>query len=110
MLKVYRDGKVAVITANGFESRWYTCNQVDNLVFDPRIVWLIENDELDKIQRGVNIEDYCDRVYGERDFWGDSTDLCVTWIDTDTEFRIVYEDGWEQVVLLPSRDFKVFKA
>lgn len=110
MRKVYRNFKTGVILADSFGSQWYTLNKVDALLFDPGIIILLENRDYDKIERGVMIEDHCDRVHGERPYWGDSTDLRVEWLPTGTKFRVDFKDGWEQIVILPPEDYKVFKA
>lgn len=110
MFRTYRCDKLAVITTSSFNSRWYTLNRVEQLLFDPDLVALIENEELNKVERGIRIEDHCDEYYGERTFWGDSTDLRVTWLDVGTNFHVTYRDGWEQVIILPSDNFKVFTA
>lgn len=108
MLRLYREGKAGIILANSFESRWYTHNRLSNLLFDSGIIKLIENDELNKIERGIAIENYCDNNYGERDYWGDSTDLVVRWVEYGSEISVVYEDGWERLIIYPPKEHEVF--
>jgi len=43
MQKVIRDGKVAVLISPGFGGGWHTWNHVDELLFHPVLVNMVEN-------------------------------------------------------------------
>jgi hypothetical protein len=108
MNKLNENGLIAVIISNDFGTQWFTNHGVSALIFDPNVVKLIQNKSLNAIQRGIQIENYCDKVYGARDYWGDSTNLKVSWVGPGGKFGIVYEDGWEYIV--PGPEFEVFIA
>jgi hypothetical protein len=108
MYRLFKDSCLAVIISGDFGTQWYTNHHIPELLFDPKIIKLIEDTDLDKIQRGILIECYCDEVYGEQDYWGDSTSLQVEWVGVGGRFSVIYQDGWEQLVSMP--DIEVFKA
>jgi hypothetical protein len=86
-----RDGKVAVLYSPGFGAGWYTWNlEHPEIVFDPMIVDLIENGDLDKLQNYVTVR-YPD-IYA-----GGLGDLTIKWIPEGTLFRIHEYDGSESV-------------
>ena len=86
-----RGGKVAVLYSPGFGAGWYTWNlKHPEIVFDPMIVDLIENGDLDKLQNYVTVR-YPD-IYA-----GGLSDLTIKWIPEGTLFRIHEYDGSESV-------------
>jgi hypothetical protein len=108
MKRLFKGNCLAVVISSDFGTQWYTNHKVPELLFDPNIISIIQDETLDKIQRGIKIEDYCDETYGERVYWGDSTSLQVEWVGLNGKFGVVYEDGWETII--PGPEFEVFKA
>ena len=52
MIKLVRDGMVAVLYSPGFGAGWYTWNQeCTELMFDPAIVKLVEDENFDEDNR-----------------------------------------------------------
>lgn len=102
--KVQRFGKVAVIISPGFGSGWYSWHNIEELLFDPKVV--------DMIERGAAFEEitlYCDKTYEHtrQKFWGGTEDLEIVWIPEGSIFRISEYDGSERLVLQDDDDWLV---
>lgn len=101
--KVVRFGKVAVIYSPQHGAGWYSWHHIEELLFDPQIVDLIE--------RGASaeeIEDYCIEHYSKEDktmYWGGTDDLEIKWISEGSIFRIEEYDGAESIVLQDDDDW-----
>jgi len=93
MEKVIRGGDVAVLFSPGFGAGWYSWHGVEQLLFDPRVVELLEQGRRDEIA------DYCAGVYGEDHYYGGAEDLIVAWIPVGVKFRVHEYDGAESLVL-----------
>jgi hypothetical protein len=92
--KVLRDGKVAVLYADDFGGGWYTAHQIEELLFDPEVV--------DMVERKVNpveIIEYCVEHYGSDKWFQSAPDLAIQWIPEGSIFRINEYDGNESVRL-----------
>jgi hypothetical protein len=101
MNKLIRDGKVAVIISPEYGAGWYTWHGVEELLYDPEVVRMIEN--------GVDSQDimnYCNETYGENHYYGGATCLRLVWMDEGTEFKIDEYDGLESVEY--KKDFKLW--
>lgn len=93
MEKLVEDGKVAVLYSPGFGAGWYTWNQtVPQLLFDPAMVKLVENEMFDELATYVVLK-YPD-IYT-----GGMKDLKVAWIPEGTLFRVEDYDGSESIEL-----------
>jgi len=103
MDKVIRDGKVAVLYSPGYGAGWYSCFGIEELLYDPKVVYMVENKDSTRA-----IEDYIRSKYGEGPYLGGAEDLEVAWIDIGTEFIINVYDGSESIQL--KKDFKWFVA
>ena len=95
--KVVRFGKVAVIYSPGHGAGWYSWHRIEELLFDPKLV--------DMIERGATedeVEAYCEEHYQNEHksaYWGGVDDLVIKWIPEGSLFRIDEYDGAETIVL-----------
>ena len=103
MKKVERDGKIAVIVASEFGTRWYSKHRNYKLLFDPVIVALIQKysygseEVIFDLKCGEEIEEYClKKYYPEVKYFGDSTDLKIVWIPKGVKFKIINVGGFEE--------------
>lgn len=87
MEKVIRDGKVGVLISPGYGAGFYTCNAPLEAIFDPTLIGLIEDGEIEKAV------EYCDTKWGI--YTGGVPDLQVMWIAEGTTFTIDEYDGLE---------------
>jgi hypothetical protein len=91
MQKKTVDGKVAVLYSPGFGAGWYSWHDIEELLFDPKVVDMV----LEKTS-AETIELYCKTVYGDH-YYAGSCDLEVAWVPTGTEFVIDDFDGNESI-------------
>jgi hypothetical protein len=103
MRKEIRDGKVAVLYSPGFGAGWYSWHGVEEMLFDPSLVYMAE--EMDKSSTPeeyknwiVEIVTYCEDKYPDV-YLGGAEDLTVAWLDEGTEFMIDEYDGSESLVV-----------
>ena len=99
--RVVRFGRVAVIYSPGFGAGWYSWHQIEELLFDPELV--------DMIERNADKEDivqYCEQHYKDG-YWGGADDLAITWIPEGSLFRIQEYDGNESVIIQDDDDWIV---
>ncbi len=100
--RVIRFGKVAVLYANDYGGGWYTAHQIEELLFDPEVV--------DMVERKVNpteIIEYCVEHYGNNKWFQNAPDLAIAWIPEGSIFRIDEYDGNESVRLQDDDDWIV---
>lgn len=90
MNKVIRDGMVAVLISPRYGAGWYSWHGIRELLFDPVVVEMLENN-IDRYE----IEKYCEKTYGEDEYYGGITDLQIVWIPEGREFMIHEYDGSE---------------
>lgn len=105
ILKLVRDGKVAVLYSPGFGAGWSTWNRDygsekigTQMIFHPELVKMVEEGRRDEIttevvERILNVKDEDDYgvcVLGVKD-------LVVTWIPEGQQFRITEYDGSESI-------------
>lgn len=93
MLKKIENGLVAVLYSPGFGAGWYSWHNVRELLFDPKVVGMVESNTTSE-----TIELYCKEVYGDN-YYGGASDLEVVWIPQGYEFIIDDYDGAETVKL-----------
>ena len=93
MKKVIRDGKVAIIYSPRYGAGWYSWHGIEELLYDPNIVDMVE-----RAEDYENIIKYCYKTYGEKNGLGGAEGLKIFWLDQGTEFYIDQYDGAESVV------------
>jgi hypothetical protein len=98
MKKVVRDGKVAVLYSPGYGAGWHTWGAPVEMVFDPEIVKMVEEERFD------DIEAYVESL-GLDFYTGGSHDLKIKWIPEGTQFKINEYDGSESIEILGQIDF-----
>ena len=95
MKKLIKNGNVAVLYSPGFGAGWYSWHDVEELLFDPKVVDMV----LEKTT-AETIELYCQEVYGTRSYYGGAEDLEVMWVPTGTQFIVDEYDGAETVTVM----------
>jgi hypothetical protein len=101
MNKLIRDGMVAVLFSPDYGAGWYTWNPtMPELLFDPAIVKLVEEEKFDELQTYVELK-YPDIYKGGMD------ELTVTWIPEGSLFRVNEYDGAETVEVQDDADWFV---
>ena len=92
MNKVIRDGFVAVLYSPGYGAGWYTWHNIPELIYDPKIVEMIEQGRLN------DVEAYCEETYPSftKCYMG-AEDLTITWIKEGRVFLIEEYDGNESI-------------
>jgi len=90
MEKVIRDGHVAVLYSPGYGAGWYSWHGIEELLYDPVVVGMVER----KIPEDV-IVSYCDEKYDGDGYFGGADDLIVEWVPVGTQFRVHEYDGSE---------------
>ena len=99
MNKLVRDGMVAVLYSPDYGSGWYTWNRNHpELLFDPAIVQLVEEDKFDELKTYVTLK--YPNIY-EGGMW----ELKVAWIPEGAMFRINEYDGDESIELKDDMDW-----
>lgn len=108
MNKEIRDGKVGVIYSPGFGAGWYTWHHVEEMVYDPNIISIIERytqSEDDRTEMAKEIEEYCTNKYGEDYYYGGADDLIVIWLNEGTKFWINEYDGSESIMTIDNMNW-----
>jgi hypothetical protein len=99
MNKLVRDGMVAVLYSPDYGSGWYTWNtNHPELLFDPAIVQLVEEDKFDELKTYVTLK--YPNIY-EGGMW----ELKVAWIPEGAIFRVNEYDGDESIELKDDADW-----
>lgn len=98
MKKVIRDGKVAVLISRGYGAGWYSWHGIEELLYDPYIVRILENPDED--EDNETIFNYCVERYGDGSgYFGGVDGLDIVWISEGTRFIIEEYDGAETLVV-----------
>lgn len=93
MKKLIRDGKVAVLYSPGYGAGFYTDNAPVEAIFDPKLVELVEKEQLDEV---IN---YVKATYPNA-YNSGVHDLKVTWLPEGTKFFIEEYDGSEYFIIM----------
>ena len=102
MRKLVRDGKVAVLISTGFGAGWYSWHRIQELLFDPDIVKMIELDwPRDRILA------HCEKFYGNDHYFGGADGLVIHWVSEGAKFRIDEYDGSETLILQTEDDWLI---
>lgn len=112
--RIVRDGKVAVLHSKGY-SGWYTMHGIPELLFDPKLVEMVETVHADCSDISYDIEDYCAANYPEFteavSWFGRDFKLAIEWVPVGTLFRIEHEQfdytGQEAVVQMQPEDYHI---
>ena len=102
MDKKIRNGKVAVLFSPYHGAGWYTWHNIEELLFDPKVVDMV----LEKTS-AETIELYCNEVYGDKAYYGGADDLQVMWLPIGTHFHIHEYDGSETIEIREEIDWKI---
>lgn len=96
MKKVIRDGKVAVIFSFNFGAGWYSWHGIEELLFDPNVVKMIED--------GESPHKYCEELY-KGIYISSELNLAIAWIPEGSEFYIDEYDGREEIIFKESQSW-----
>lgn len=95
MEKVERNGLVAVVYSPTYGAGWHSWHGIDELLFDPGLVEMVESNT-----DGDKIEAYCREKYKRSKWCYMSCDgLEIAWLPKDSEFFIQEYDGSESIVM-----------
>lgn len=97
MKKVIRDGKVAVLISRGWGAGWYTWHGIEELLYDPEVVRMIENPD-DEEDRDTIVA-YCEEQYGKDSYYNGVDDLTIVWVPQGRRFIVEEYDGAESLKL-----------
>ena len=92
MEKKIKDGKVAVLFSPRHGAGWYSWHRVEELLYDPKVVDMVEAKTSAR-----TIELYCEEVYDKKHYYGAADQLQVYWLPIGTQFRIQEYDGAETI-------------
>ena len=92
--KLIRDGKVAILISRGYGAGWYTWHYDKRLLFEPKIVEMLD-DGADPHE----IKSYCEKTYGDELYYGGVHGLEVHWLPIGTQFKIDEYDGAETLII-----------
>ena len=90
--KLIRNGRVAVLVSYGFGAGWYSWHHDKRLLFEPKIVEMLE-----KGADHHEIKAYCEKTYGDEIYYGGLDDLSIVWVPEGMKFRIEEYDGAESL-------------
>ena len=93
MEKLIRDGQVAVLYSPGYGAGFYTWNAPIEAIFDPKLVELVEKEQLDEAI------DYVKATYPNA-YNGGVYDLEVAWLPEGTKFHLEEYDGSEYFIIM----------
>jgi hypothetical protein len=102
MNKVIKNDMVAVLYSPGFGAGWYTWHGLEQLVFEPKIVEMVEagrQEEIDKKWISENLG------LLENAYYGGAKDLEIRWVPVGKRFMIKEYDGSESVILEDDLNF-----
>lgn len=92
MDKVVKNGKVAIIHSTELGAYWYSVHRNKELIFDPNIVAILEDDTLEPIQQADQIDEYLEEKYGDG-WYGDTLNIEVGYIPQGTLFTFDSNDN-----------------
>ena len=98
MDKVIKGGQVAVVISCEYGSGWYSWHGIERLLYDPKIVEVLEDENLPAFAAWELIQSYVKDLYPEEIISGEDR-LAVVWIPIGAKFRISEYDGKESIIL-----------
>ena len=103
MEKVIRDGKVAVLYSPGWGAGWYTWHRMEELIYHPKIVELVENNRHEEITEAFIAELLGIIDEDDMPYISCVEDLVIAWLPVGTQFLIEEYDGNESITLKESQ-------
>ncbi len=98
MKKVIRDGMVGVLISGGWGAGFYTWGAPLRALFDPELIYLIENQKYD------DALEYVEKTYPDA-YTGGVDELSVVWVVEGTQFYIEEYDGRESLMFKDTIDW-----
>jgi hypothetical protein len=102
MNKVIKNDMVAVLYSPGFGAGWYTWHGLEQLVFEPKIVEMVEAGRQEEIDKKWIRENF---GLLEHAYYGGAKDLEIRWVPVGKRFMIKEYDGSESVILEDDLNF-----
>jgi hypothetical protein len=99
MEKVIRNGKVAVIYSPNWGAGWYSWHHMEELIYHPKIVEMVENNQQGEITKGLIAELLGIIDEDDMPYISCVEDLVIAWLPVGTEFMIEEYDGNETIRL-----------
>ena len=96
--KIIKGGQVAVVISCDYGGGWYSWHGIERLLYDPKIVEVLEDKNLPAFAAWELIKSYVNSLYPEEIISGEDR-LEVRWIPIGAKFRIAEYDGKESIVL-----------
>ena len=96
--KIIKGESIGVIIHSDYGGGWYSWHGIERLLYDPKIVEILEDGTIDKFAAWEWIRAYVRELYPEQYFSGEER-LEVRWIPIGAKFRIAEYDGKESIVL-----------
>ena len=94
MNKVVRDGKVAVVHTNDHGAGWYSWNQIEEFLFDPTLVKMIEDKcDIEAITLYLSYQPWVGNGFINCE------NLTVSYVPQGLEFVVLEYDGLESIVV-----------
>ena len=98
MEKVIKGGQVAVIIHVDYGGGWYSWHGIERLLYDPKIVEVLEDKNLPAFAAWELIQSYVKDLYPDQVIRSEDR-LAVVWIPIGAKFRIGEYDGKESIIL-----------
>lgn len=98
MEKVIRNGKVAVLVSRGFDTGWYTQHGVEELLFHPKVVEMVQDCKKQDICKWV--EENFDLEVSRDGAMG----LVIHWLPVGEPFMIIQTNRYEYVYTAENLD------
>ncbi len=102
MNKVIKNDMVAVLYSPGFGAGWYTWHGLERLVFEPKIVEMVEAGRQEEITKRWISENL---GLLEHAYYDGAKDLEIRWVPVGKRFMIKEYDGAESVILEDDLNF-----
>jgi hypothetical protein len=92
--KYVKDGRVAVIYNDSYGTGWYSWHEIEELLFDPKLVEFVLDQEYNQIP------EYLRSYWPENVMYNSYTyqSLKVCWLPQNTPFMVLEYDGQETIV------------
>jgi len=100
MEKVIKNGKVAILYSPGCGAGWFTCNDDERILFDPRIV-----EKVEQVKQSEITADFMKSLGYEEGYWGGAENLKLKWVEEGTKFKLEEYDGNESIYIINERNY-----
>ena len=96
--KIIKGESIGVIIHSDYGGGWYSWHGIERLLYDPKIVEILEDETISKFAAWEWIRPYALALYPTQCFSGKER-LAVRWVPVGAKFRISEYDGKESIIL-----------